>query len=139
MNILFFLTPKEDVAYINDDDNIRQVLEKMSFHRYSCIPVLSQDGKYSGSITEGDLLWGLKGIGLLSVSDAEDYSIEILPRERNYQPVTIETNIEDLIDKAMNQTYVPVVDDQNYFIGIITRRDIIQYCYKKMKSMEANK
>ena len=41
--------------------------------------------------------------------------------------------MEDLLDKAINQNYVPVVDDQGYFIGIITRKEIIKYCYKELK------
>ena len=32
MNILFFLTPKEDVAHVDEDDTMRQVLEKMEHH-----------------------------------------------------------------------------------------------------------
>ena len=28
MNILFFLTPKNEVAYVENDDTLRQVLEK---------------------------------------------------------------------------------------------------------------
>lgn len=65
MNILFFLTPKSDVAYIYDNYSLRQVLEKMEYHKYSCIPVIGVDGKYVGTITEGDLLWGLKNVGHL--------------------------------------------------------------------------
>lgn len=41
--------------------------------------------------------------------------------------------MEDLIQKAMNQNFVPVVDDQKKFIGIITRKSIIEYCYEKLK------
>ena len=41
MNILFFLTPKKDVAYVFDDDTLRQVIEKMEYHKYSCIPMLA--------------------------------------------------------------------------------------------------
>ena len=44
--------------------------------------------------------------------------------------------MEDLIKKAMNQNFVPVVDDQNKFIGIITRKSIIEYCFENMKQME---
>lgn len=137
MNILFFLTPKEDVAYIYDDDNLRQVLEKMHYHRYSCIPMISRNGKYVGSITEGDLLWGMKEQKSLSLKDTEEILITSFARRTHYQPVHIETNMEDLIEKAMNQNYVPVVDDKNNFIGIITRKDIIEYCYKRMKKLEA--
>ena len=40
-------------------------------------------------------------------------------------------NMEDLIGKALNQNFVPVLDDQKSFIGIITRKDIIKYFYQK--------
>lgn len=62
MNILFFLTPKEDVAHVDEDDTMRQVLEKMEHHGYTAIPLLSREGKYIGTITEGDLLWFLKDL-----------------------------------------------------------------------------
>lgn len=60
MNILFFLTPKEEVAHVEEDDTLRQVVEKLEYHGYSAIPLLALDGKYIGTITEGDLLWEMK-------------------------------------------------------------------------------
>ena len=71
MNIMFFLKPKSEVAHIYDDDTVRQVLERMEYHRYSCIPMLNRQGKYVGSITEGDLLWWLKGNHNLNLKLAE--------------------------------------------------------------------
>lgn len=134
MNILFFITPKEDVAYIHDSDNIRQVMEKMYHHRYSSIPMLSKSGKYVGTITEGDLLWGLKEFNLLSIKEAESCPVTVFKRKYNYLPIHIETDMEDLIEKAMNQNFVPVVDDDGCFIGIIRRKEIIQYCYNRCKA-----
>ena len=55
MNILFFLTPKSDVAYISEDDTLRQALEKMEHHKYSAVPIVSRTGRYVGTLTEGDL------------------------------------------------------------------------------------
>ena len=54
MNILFFLTPKEEVAHVEEDDTLRQVVEKLEYHGYSAIPLLALDGKYIGTITEGN-------------------------------------------------------------------------------------
>ena len=73
MNILFFLTPKSDVAYIYDNYSLRQVLEKMEYHKYSCIPVIGVDGKYVGTITEGDLLWGLKERGAFDLKKQKKF------------------------------------------------------------------
>ena len=53
MNLLFFLTPKQDVLYIYEDFTLRQTLEKWSNQRYATIPVLKRNGEYVGSITEG--------------------------------------------------------------------------------------
>ena len=132
MNILFFLTPKEDVAYIYKNETLRQTLEKMEHHRYACVPILSLDGKYIGSISEGDLLWEIKRRGPLSLHVMEDIPIMNIPRGHNYKPVHVNSKMENLIHRAMNQNFVPVVDDGDCFIGIVTRKDIIGYCYKQL-------
>ena len=132
MNIMFFLKPKSEVAHIYDDDTVRQVLERMEYHRYSCIPMLNRQGKYVGSITEGDLLWWLKGNHNLNLKLAEMVSIQEVGRRLDYQPVRAEAKMEDLMEKAMEQNFVPVVDDQGNFSGIITRKDIIGYFYDKL-------
>ena len=134
MNILFFLTPKSEVAYIYEDYTIRQALEKVEYHRYSSIPIINKEGKYVGTITEGDLLWTLKNDFFLDLRAIEDISITHVKRRKDNRPVFIDANIEDLISTAMNQNFVPVVDDKDTFIGIIKRRDIIEYCYDKIKA-----
>ena len=135
MNILFFLTPKSVVAYIFEDETLRQTLEKMENRKFSCIPILTMDGKYSGTISEGDLLWGMKrlGIGSQDIKETESVSIMTIPRRANYKPVHANANMEDLLDRAINQNYVPVIDDQGSFIGIITRKAILKYCYNELK------
>lgn len=132
MNIMFFLKPKSEVAHIYDDDTVRQVLERMEYHRYSCIPMLNRQGKYVGSITEGDLLWWIKGNHNLNLKLAEMVSIQEVGRRLDYKPVRAEAKMEDLMEKAMEQNFVPVVDDQGNFSGIITRKDIIGYFYDKL-------
>ena len=132
MNILFFLTPKSEVAYIYSNDTLRQTLEKMEYHRYTAIPIIDhEDGTYIGTITEGDLLWDVKERFDLNLRDAEDVPILDVKRKRDNEPVAVGADIEDLINKVMNQNFVPVIDDNECFIGIITRRDIIKHFYIK--------
>lgn len=133
MNILFFLTPKSEVAYIYENYTMRQTLEKMEYHRYSSIPIINDEGKYVGTITEGDLLWTLKNEFSLDLKGVEDIPIKEVNRRKDNSPVDVNANIEDLISKSMNQNFVPVIDDQEIFIGIIKRKDIIEYCYNKLK------
>ncbi len=136
MNILFFLTPKSEVAHIHDDDSVRQALEKMEFHKYSAVPILTQKGKYVGTLNEGDLLWYIKNQLNLSLKDAEKIAITEVPRRSDNTPVYVNSKMEDLLDKAMRQNFVPVLDDANIFIGIVTRKDIMKYFAGDMKKKE---
>lgn len=130
MNILFFLTPKSDVAFIYEDETLRQALEKMEFHKYAAVPIVSRQGRYVGTITEGDMLWGIKNQFNLNLREAEKIPVTAIRRKSDNQPVYADSKMEDLIDKALNQNFVPVLDDQKNFIGIVTRKDIIQYLCK---------
>ena len=131
MNILFFLTPKSEVACVQEDDTLRQALEKMEHHGYSAVPLLSVDGKYIGTITDGDVLWGIKERGFPSLRDMEDISVMEIDRVRDNKPVHINESMEGLLEKVSAQNFVPVVDDERIFIGIVTRKDIIQYLASK--------
>lgn len=131
MNILFFLTPKENVAHVEETDTMHQVLEKMEHHGYTAIPLLGVEGKYIGTITEGDLLWFLKDRNFPDLKLLEDMPITSIERRRDNQAVKIDESMENLFDKVMNQNFVPVVDDKKVFIGIVTRKDVLAYLGKK--------
>ncbi|MEE1113676.1 MAG: CBS domain-containing protein [Eubacterium sp.] len=130
MNILFFITPKNEVAYIDDTCSLRQAIEKMEYHQYTAVPVLDGKGRYIGTLTEGDLLRELKMHHDLSLHDAEDVRVARIDRSRKMKPVGVDVDIEDLIQVSMRQNFVPVIDDNGVFIGIITRKAIIEYCYE---------
>ncbi len=126
LNVLSLLTPKKDVAYVLDTNTIRQVLEKMEFHHYSMIPILNEEGNYVSSISEGDLLWYLKDHDL-DMRSIEQLPITAIKPSRNIAAVKIDASEEEVRRMIVSQNYVPVVDDRNMFIGIVTRRAIVQY------------
>lgn len=132
MNIAFFLTPKKDVVYQKQTSTMRQAMERMEYHRYSAIPILDDDGGYVGTLTEGDLLWKLKNTPGLNFSNTSKILISEIPRHFINEPVRIDCNIEDLLATAAKQNFVPVIDDNDKFIGIIKRSDIINYCIENM-------
>ena len=110
MNILFFFFSKSEVAHVYDTDTLRQVLEKMENHRYAAVPVIrKKDGCYIGTLTEGDILWYIKEHGDLSLRKAEEVSMTAVRRNFDNEPVDVDVNMEDLMNKAMNQNFVPVI------------------------------
>lgn len=128
MNIPFFLTPKQEVVYLLYRSTMRQALERMEYHRYTAVPLVDEQGKYIGTITEGDLLWKMKNTPGLSFENTEKIFLTEIPRNRQNKPVHINARMEDLIDLVKAQNFVPIVDDQGVFIGIVKRSDIIEYC-----------
>lgn len=131
-NILFFLTPKALCHYLYDDYTIRQALEKMESVGYSALPILNKQGEYRGSLTEGDLLWALKNICYMDMRQAEAHRIMEIDRRKDNIPVRVTTSMQDLVERATYQNFVPVVDDKDTFIGIVTRSAIIKYCSKQL-------
>ncbi len=131
MNIIFFLLPKSQVAYVSTNNTIRQALEKMEHHRYSAIPVLDEEGKYFATLSEGDLLWLFKNEHL-TLEKSEQIKIKDIKFEKDIKSIHINKEMDELVDLIVNQNFVPVVDDMNTFIGIITRKQVISYLKDKV-------
>ena len=128
MNIVMLLKPKDTIAYIYNDNTIRQALEKMKVHKYTAVPVIDDKGRYVGTVSEGDFLWHLlENPDEKGMKGQEKYRIRDILR-KNFNPaVKISVTMDEVLEKAMNQNFIPVTDDYGSFIGIVTRRDIIAY------------
>ena len=137
MNILFFLTPKCDVAFVEENDTLRNALEKMEYHRYSAIPVLSRDGRFVGTLTEGDLLFEIKNQLQLDLREAERVRVKDIAMKNHYDPVDVSSSMEGLVKLALTQNFVPVVDDLEHFIGIVRRRELMNYLYQHQSFSES--
>ena len=131
-NILFFLTPKAMCVYLNDDFTLRQALEKMEAAGYSALPILNKYGEYRGTLTQGDILWALKNLCYMDMRQAEARRIMEIARRKDNVPVRVTTSMHELVERAANQNFVPVVDDKDAFIGLVTRRAIINYCMDQL-------
>lgn len=131
-NILFFLMPKAMCSFVYDDYTVRQALEKMELAGYAALPILNKHGEYRGTLTEGDLLWALKNLCYMDMRQAEARKIMEITRRKDHLPVKVTANMHDLVQRASSQNFVPVVDDKDAFIGIITRSAIFKYCVQQM-------
>lgn len=119
------------MAHLHDDWTLRQGIEKLERSGYTAIPLIDREGRYIGTITEGDILRVLKKRYDMNLRSAENVSILAVERKVDIQPVSAGATMEDLVRMAMNQNFVPVIDDKKIFIGIVTRKDIIRFCYER--------
>ena len=127
MNILFYLTPKAECEHLYDDESIREALERMERAGFTALPIIRKsDGSYCGTLTEGDLLRALKNLCNLDLRVAEAHNIMEIARRKDHSAVSVGTDMSELMQKAIDQNFVPVVDDRSSFIGIVTRRSILR-------------
>ena len=129
MNILFFVTPKANTVYVYEDNTLRQALQKLKHHGYTAVPVINRNGEYTGTLSEGDLLWSILEYSLFNDNAREQFHVRDILKSRQNKAVNVEAGIEDLIELSMNQNFVPVIDDRNVFIGLATRKDILNYYF----------
>lgn len=126
MNAISLLTPKAQVAYLYEDYTVRQGLEKLRAHGYTAIPVLARDGRYVGTVSEGDFLWSILDNRDNSLAAQEKLPLKKVMRKSFNPAVSVRVTMEELLDQAMRQSFIPVVDDRGAFVGIVTRQTIMR-------------
>ena len=127
VNVLMLLTPKASVTYVFSKDTIEDAAKTVRLSGYTSVPVLEDDGRYAGSLSEGDLLWDMMD----NAGDDHKRPVsEIVNREKN-AAVHVDVTMDVLTGRVLNQNYVPVIDDRGFFIGIVTRRDVMEHLLKK--------
>ena len=132
-NVLSLLTPKAALVYLTDDMTIRQALEKMRVHRFTAIPIINaKTGVYVGSVGEGDMLYNLVKEESVSVKELEDKKITKIVREKFMPAKRVDISMQELIDAITIQNYVPIIDDRDILMGIVTRRSLMKYLAEKI-------
>lgn len=130
LNVMSLLKPKSTVTYINGNDTLEKTMNILRENGYATVPVVGKDGRYLGTISEGDLLWYITDHGFDSVKDT--YASEVTNTDRNpavHDIVDSKTIVHDIL----SQNFLCMVDDRECFIGIITRKDIIRCLKQKIE------
>lgn len=138
-NVAFFLVPKKEVVYLPINCTMRQAMEKMEHRGFTAVPVIDEENKYIGTLTEGDLLWMFKDNPALDLKGAEKIALKDIPRRIDNQPVRIYASIEDLLSLVIDQNFVPVIDDHDVFIGIVRRREVLEHYTKNIQGKHKEK
>ena len=129
MNILRFLVPKSSVEYISSEATVRQAYEKMRYHSYVAIPVLDDDGAYVGTLRKDDIYKYFFDKGEIDFRVAEKEGIMHLLDKEYSKPLYHNSEIEDMMESVTEHNFVPVVDDRGCFIGIVLRRDVLNFLF----------
>ena len=122
-----FYYPRRKYRFLTTSASMKEALERLEACHYTAIPIIDEDGKYVGTLSEGDLLWKLKCTPGLTFVNMDEISVTSIRKRIYNECVAIDAHMEDMLALAADQNFVPVVDSQRVFLGIIRRKDIIEY------------
>lgn len=125
MNISFYLLPKSEVTYIQEEDTVSRALRVIHKNGFQAVPVIDKEGRYVGTVTEGDFLWNLIEDYHMDMEAMRQTRVRSLRKKWDYKAVSIDAEMAELDEYITNQNFVPVVDGRNVFIGIVTRKQVI--------------
>lgn len=143
-----------DVVTVSIKDNVEKCASLLIEHGLSGLPVLDENEKLVGIVTEGDLIRRasrIKGPAVLEVLggmiylDSPKKFIDELKHSMGQkagdimsdkiitinEEQTIEEGATLLVEKAVKR--LPVVDEKGYLVGIVSRRDIMSYLFPEKK------
>ena len=125
-NVIFFLKFKRDLQFYYDTLPLMEAIELMKKHKFTAVPVIDRFGEYAGTVSEGDFLWYILAHG--NEKDVlENAVVKDVIRPDFMPAVNIAVTMPELIEKSFHQNFVPVVDDRNVFIGIVTRQALLRF------------
>lgn len=125
MNIAKLMIPKIYTVTLHENCTIRQGLEVLARCRYTAIPVLDEQDRYVGSVSEGDFLQHVLKTGQTDLRQQENYRIRDILRRDFCPALDIDSDFQVVVEATLKQNFVPVVDSRNALCGIVTRRNLI--------------
>lgn len=117
--------PADEVAVVGLYNRLNHALLLLTTDKYAVVPVLDSDSKMQGLISMPTIVQ--------AIMDIEDVHFEKLGEievgevmDTDYPYVKEDFELEDVLRMLVNHAFITVVDDDNYFKGIITRSEILK-------------
>ncbi len=142
----------KEVVTVVEDDTVEKCANILSRYDLSGLPVLDKEGKLKGIVTEGDLIRRASRIdgpayleilgGIIYFETAKDFLADVQKSMGNFvkdimtkNVITInpDVDVEEaatiMVKKKIKR--LPVLNEDGYLIGIISRKDIMKHLFDK--------
>lgn len=119
-----FLTPAENLAVLIDTHNADHAILLLSQMTYSRVPVVTDQKKFVGTISLTDILsYQMQH----EIPDEEFMTTDIVHMaKKDGLTVGPDFTLTEVLHKLVDDSFLPVVDQDNTFQGIITRKSILK-------------
>ena len=126
-SIISLITPKKGTNYLIEGTTLRNAIERFKAHKFSAVPIIDKEGRYLRTISEGDFLRYITNLANYSMELAEKIPLDVVESYRPYKALSIDASIIEVISLSLEQNFIPLVDDRGLYIGIIKRKEILEF------------
>lgn len=123
--MLDFMIPADNVANVIDQHTLSTGLLILTQSNYTMIPVLSAESKLMGVISMSMIIKAVMTVDAIEMERLDELKVRDVMLS---QPVRVQSNchLADVLNYLIDQNFVCVVDEDNRFLGIITRKNVMQ-------------
>ena len=119
-----FLTPAENLAVLIDSHNADHAILLLSQMTYTRVPVVTDEKEFVGTIGLRDILAYQMEQGLSQEAMADTDIVHMT--KKDVAVVSPDYRLTDVLHKLVDESFLPVVDAEGIFQGIITRKSILK-------------
>ena len=123
--MLDFMIPADNVANVIDQHTLSTGLLILTQSNYTMIPVLSAESKLMGVISMSMIIKAVMTVDAIEMERLDELKVRDVML---CQPVRVQANcnLAEVLNYLIDQNFVCVVDGDNRFLGIITRKNVMQ-------------
>ena len=119
-----FLTPAENLAVLIDTHNADHAILLLSQMTYTRVPVVTDEKEFVGTIGLRDILAYQMEQDLSQEAMADTDIVHMT--KKDVAVVSPDYTLTDVLHKLVDESFLPVVDKDGIFQGIITRKSILK-------------
>lgn len=115
----------DNVATLTDTNNLEHALLVLTNIGYSKVPVLNKEQQLVGLISLSDVVSEMFDTESINPDRLSNIKVSDV-MEKNVKFIMLPFNIEKILNYLVDANFVPVVNEKNEFLGIVTRKEILK-------------
>lgn len=120
-----FMIPGEMVASVNCDNSLRHAFLVLTKVRYAKVPVVDNDDKFKGLLSLSMITDKMLGLEHINTDALDKYCVGDV-METGVPTIDNPYDVENVLHLLVDNAFLPVVQDDGTFTGIVTRREVMK-------------
>lgn len=120
-----FMIPGDMVASVSADNSLRHAFLLLTKVRYAKIPVLDNDDHFLGLLSLAMITEPMLGLDDVSLAPLDQLCVKDV-MQTDVVTVADPYDVENILHLLIDNPFLPVVQDDGVFTGIVTRREVMK-------------